>query len=131
MKTHDSPVAMLREKLLMRITPEGKAQHRWVYGVWVGRSLRNDEHMITTEDVGLVRNRSAKHLAISEAWGPQAKKMLLNLTWTPWEQMPEHRRAGRPPVDAPDFPEGRPADVKDPPAAYEEVPRLLLWAEEV
>ncbi len=56
MKTYDSPSATSGEKLLMRIIHEGKAQYRWVYGVWVGRSLHNDEHMMVTEHVGLVRS---------------------------------------------------------------------------
>ncbi len=90
-----------------------------VYGVWVGRNLNNDTHMIVTEGGRLVRNRSLKHLSISEEWGLQTKKILLNLTWTPWEQLPEHKRARRPAVDVPDMPDGRPVHVKDPPAGWQ------------
>ncbi len=44
----------------MRVIPEGKAQSRWVYGIWIGRSLNNDDRANSTEETGLLRYRAGQ-----------------------------------------------------------------------
>ncbi len=48
LKTYDHPVLHFGERILVRTIPEGKAQARWIYGFWIGRSLLANDHLVLT-----------------------------------------------------------------------------------
>ena len=50
LKTYDHPVLPFGERILVRTVPEGKAQARWVYGFWIGRSLLANDHVVLTDE---------------------------------------------------------------------------------
>ncbi len=83
MKTYAHPILPFGEKLLVRTVPKGKAQARWIYGFWIERSLLANDHLVLTDESGLVRNWSVRRLPIGEAWGLQAKTGLQKMSWTP------------------------------------------------
>ncbi len=118
LKTYDHPVLPSGEKLIARITPVGKAQARWVYGFWIGRSTLANDHRVLMEQDGLVRNRAVRRLPPGEAWGEQAKKVLMAMEWTPWEQVPAQRRRRRVGVEVPDIPADHPILIRNPPSGW-------------
>ena len=58
-----------------------KLQPRWTEGIWLGRALDSDEHIIGTKD-GIMMTRSVKRLDDHQRW---QQSVLLSVKGVPWD----------------------------------------------
>ena len=70
-----------------------KAESWFVYGAWVGRDSRNDEHIILTK-AGVLRSRAVRRLTPDRCW---SSDLVTHMEWTPWRTAAVMR--GRPPKE--------------------------------
>ena len=68
-----------------------KAESWFVYGAWVGRDGRTDEHLVLTK-AGVVRSRAVRRLTPDRCWSTM---LVDEMKWTPWKTSLVQR--GRPP----------------------------------
>jgi hypothetical protein len=71
-----------------------KAESWFVYGAWVGRDARSDEHIVLTKG-GVVRSRAVRRLTPDRCW---SSDLTASMEWTPWRTAAVMR--GRPPKQA-------------------------------
>ena len=123
-RTYKGEVAECGEVVLYKISNQGlrKLEDRWACGVWLGKSLSNDEHFIATAD-GTQRCRSIRRRVEKKQF---MKEYLDKMVGTPWQPrgVPERTplAPGRP------LPQGRlEGNMAKPKGVYITAERLIKY----
>ena len=82
-RTYKGEVVEFGEVVLFRISNQNlrKLEDRWSCGVWLGKSLSNDEHFVATAN-GIQRCRSVRRRVEAKRFDPT---FVLRMVGTPWQ----------------------------------------------
>ena len=83
---------------------------RWVVGVWLGKRVSSDEHVVGLEDGSVCVSSAVRLLPDSESWDVEFVNKLRGTPWRPSGKEPEAREEGGGAI----IPEGRPLDPGHP-----------------
>ena len=82
----------------------GKAEARWVSGVFIGIKLGSGEKVVATED-GIIKVRSIKRRLESERWNEHEQRWINKFPWKPYSDSETDDVHIRPPL--PVTPQGK------------------------
>ena len=84
-RTYKSEVAEFGEVVLYKISNQGlrKLEDRWACGVWLGKSLSNDEHFVAAAD-DIQRCRSIRRRVEKKRFIKEFLDKMVGTPWQPW-----------------------------------------------
>ena len=83
-RSYKGEIAEFGEVVMYKISNQGlrKLDEKWSSGVWLGKSLNNDEHFVATAD-GIQRCRSVRRRVESKRFDPTFVNRMTGLPWQP------------------------------------------------